>query len=118
MDLLKGNREAENSKGVLCASVREGTPTLVVIPSVGNQLILPWIHFLYARYEDLHEFEQIQLFYSSHKVQLHGIRLKELVKHFSSYRVEWVRSYDRKYSELCPKDLPFVSKIKVEEKLQ
>ena len=118
MDILKNNRETEDSKGVLCASVREGAPTLEIIPLDGNHLVLPWIHFLYALYEDLYEYDRINLFYSSHDVQLEGLRLRELIKHFSSYRVEWVKCYDKRYAELCPKDLPFITKIKVEEKLR
>lgn len=118
MDILKSNQEMEDHKGVLCASIRDGTPTLVIIPLDGNRWILPWIHFLYAFYEDLHEYEQIKLIYSSHNIQLQGLRLQELVKHFSSYRVEWVRCFDKRYEELCPKDLPFISKINIEDKLQ
>ena len=102
---------------MLCASVRDGAPTLVIIPLDDKRWVLPWIHFLYALYEDLHEYDRIYLFYSSHKVRLEGLRLKELINHFSSYRIEWIRCYDKRYAELCPEDLPFISMIKVEETL-
>ena len=115
MDLNKTKQETDDSKGVLCASVRDGAPTLVIIPLDGSRWVLPWIHFLYALYEDLHEYDRIKLFYASHEVRLEGLRLKELINHFSSYRIEWIRSYDKRYAELCPKDLPFISMIKVEE---
>ena len=77
---------------------------------------MPWIHFLYAWYESESELDRIKLYYSSHEVSLEGIRLEQLVEHFSKFGVEWIRSYDNRYSRLCPQELPFIEKIQVEEK--
>ena len=102
--------------GVLCASIREGSPSLVLINLEGKRWVIPWIHFLYASYENLQEFERIELFYSSHEILLEGHRFEILLKHLSNYGVEWIRCYDKRYCQLCPKELPFIEKIVVEER--
>ena len=118
MKRLSESRQVEESQGVLCASVREGSPTLVLINAGEKRWVMPWIHFLYACYEDLHEFERIELFFTSHDIVLEGYRFLELVKHLSSYKVEWIKCYDKRYVQLGPNDLPFVTKIVVEEKTE
>ncbi len=113
---LDGSQSNDTAKGVLCASIREGSPTLLLLAMDGKRWILPWIHFLYACYEDLHEFERIELFFSSHDILLEGDRFQDLLKHLSGYKVEWLKAYDKRYQQLCPNELPFIMKIVVEEK--
>ena len=72
MKHLEGTQSKEKSKGMLRASIRDGSPTLLLLALDGKRWILPWIHFLYACYEDLHEFERIELVFSSHEIVLEG----------------------------------------------
>ncbi|HAV13665.1 MAG TPA: hypothetical protein DCX06_09295 [Opitutae bacterium] len=102
--------------GIICASFREGAPALVIITLEGKRWVMPWVHFLYAWHETRQELEQISLQYNSHKVLIEGVRLESSIQQFSKFGVEWIRSYDKRYLPLCPKDSPFIEKILIEEK--
>ena len=110
-----GMKVSENS-GVVCVSFREGAPALALITLDGKRWVLPWVHFLYAWYEDLSEIERIRLHYSTHEVFLEGVRFIRLVEQLSNFGVEWIRNYDKRYLPLSPSDMPFVAKIVVDEK--
>lgn len=108
--------KAFEKSGVVCVSFREGAPALAIIALDGNRWVLPWVHFLYAFYENLSEIERITLYYSTHEVLLEGVRFVRLMEQFSKFGVEWIRSCDKRYMPLCSSDLPFVAKIVVDEK--
>jgi len=106
----------DSAAGIVCASIREGSPTLVIIAWEGRRWVMPWVHFLYAWHEHEEEFERIEMRFSSHDISLEGIRLERLLEHLSKYSVEWIRSSDKRYLHLCLPDLPFVEKILVKDK--
>ncbi len=113
----RGDAQAsDDPSGIICASFREGAPTLVIITWEGKRWVMPWIHFQYAWHEDQEEFELMKLYYSTHEVSLEGVRLERLVEHFAKFGVEWIRSYDKRYLQLCPQELPFIENIHIEEK--
>lgn len=110
--------ESGEGAGIVCASIREGAPTLLLFDVDGRNWVLPWVHFQYAWLERCEGDEIIRLFYSSHEASLQGVRLESLLESFAKFGVEWVRVYDRRYLELCPNEQPFVYKIEVEEKTE
>lgn len=110
-----GMKVSENS-GVVCVSFHEGAPAIALVTLDGKRWVLPWFHFLYACYEDLSEVERIRLHYSTHEVFLEGVRFIRLVEQLSKFGVEWIRNYDKRYLPLSPSDMPFVTKIVVDEK--
>ncbi len=110
--------EPDKGSGIVCASIREGAPTLLLLGVEGRNWVLPWVHFQYAWLVRSGEEETIKLFFSSHELSLEGVRLGSLLEHFAKFGVEWVRAYDRRYLELCPNEQPFVYRIKVEEKIE
>ena len=110
------SKSIDGSSSIVCASIREGSPTLVIIAWEGRRWVMPWVHFLYAWHEHEEEFERIEIRFSSHDISLEGIRLERLLEHLSKYSVEWIRSSDKRYLNQCPQDLPFIEKIKVKDK--
>lgn len=110
------SQDSDVSSGIICALIREGAPTLLLISWEGKRWVMPWVHFHYAWHERESEFERIKLCYSSHDVSLEGLRLERLVEPLSKYGVEWIRSYEKRYLHLCPQDFPFVERILIEQK--
>ena len=51
----------DSAAGIVCASIRKGSPTLVVIAREGRRWIMPWVHFLYAWHEYEEKFERIEM---------------------------------------------------------
>ncbi|MDQ8184228.1 hypothetical protein [Pelagicoccus sp. SDUM812002] len=108
--------ESGKRSGVICASVREGAPTLIIEDASGRRWIMPWVHLLHAVYESERGLDRIELSYASHTVTLEGVRLGGLVERIAKFGVEWVRRYDKRYLLSCPKDMPFIERIEVADK--
>ena len=116
MKLSDNKQNTDESKGVLCASFRDGAPALLLHTLDGKRWVMPWVHFLHAYHEKSGESEQIGMFYSNHEILIEGVRLQPLVERLSKYDLEWVKCFSKRYLKLCPQDLPFIERITIEEK--
>ncbi len=112
------NGDSGKRSGVICASIREGGPTLTIEDASGRRWIMPWVHLLHAVYESDGELDRIELTYASHVVTIEGVRLFGLAERIAKFGVEWVRRYDKRYLRSCPKDMPFMERIEVVEKTE
>ncbi len=110
--------ETRKGEGIICASKREGAPTLSIRDGSGKRWIMPWVHLLHATYTNEDSGERIELVYATHEVVCDGVRLESLVEDFAKFAVEWVKCHDKRYLELCPKGMPFLYGIEVTEKVE
>jgi hypothetical protein len=75
--------------------------------------ILPYAHFVSAKYQAGSDQEEIRIKFSAYSLTIRGLNLKELALGFQKCSVEWVRTIPSRYTTVPASDTPIVQSLEV-----
>ena len=96
----------------LCYSIQPEAPALTIRAAGGEQWVLPWTHFVFARHQADDKAERLLLTFTSHEVLVRGDSLVALADEVAGGSLESLCELPTKYRDRTT-DEPFVESIRV-----
>jgi hypothetical protein len=84
-----------------------------ICPWEAKEWLLPWSRFEGSSFASDEEHEQMELFFSHHKVIILGHALEQLAKEISGYRVRCLRDLPESHRPAFEPEEPFIKRLEV-----
>lgn len=106
------SREAASSRTPPCWE-RERDRDCLRIKMEGEELLLPYQHFLGAHFRRQEQTEALTISFSSHSITLEGRNLEEIVTALQEYAVDWIAPTPQRYQSLLDDDAATILKLEI-----
>jgi len=108
------SREATPSRTPPCWERERDRDCLRIKTAEGEELLLPYQHFLGAHFRPREQTETLIITFSSHSITLEGRHLEEIVAALQEYAVDWIAPTPQRYQSLQDADAVTVLKLEIE----
>lgn len=89
------------------------TQTINFIQKDGTQQNFPYSHYLTSWLGRENQEIVLKIFFATHLVTIHGVRLDELYRHLIQYKVKSITEHNARYIEGMSEDLTFVTGLEI-----
>lgn len=110
---LTRRRTGEPPLNGSCHSTDASAPALSIHAEGGELWVLPWSHFVSARYTADGNGERLVLLFANHEVELHGVCLAALVPEIAGFRLDSLRCLPAKYELQGDAAEPFIEHLSI-----
>ncbi|MEO8351245.1 MAG: hypothetical protein ABI680_05900, partial [Chthoniobacteraceae bacterium] len=107
------SREAIPSNMPPCWERERDRDCLRLEKSEGEELLLPYQHFLGAHFRPQKQMETLTITFSSHSITPEGWRLEEIVAALQEYAVDWIAPTPQRYQSLRDADAVTILKLEI-----
>ncbi len=107
------SREATPSRNPPCWGRERDRDCLRIKTADGEELLLPYQHFLGAHFRRQEQTEALTITFSSHSITLEGRHLEEIVAALQEYAVDWIAPTPQRYQSLRDADAVTILKLEI-----
>jgi hypothetical protein len=106
-------RRATETSEFACVTISAPTPAVVIASWSGESWVLPWAHFVAARYNSSNEEETLELSFAGHTVVASGRNFRRILDDLASFRIGWLRDLPTEYEAQGRDEETYIGRITV-----